>query len=123
MANTVDEKTGELLTPEQLAEQALKNVEFICEFNQNISSDLDVVARYSNKDALIAARNPEKLWEKMRDSWREDAVAELIKAKAKVINDYMDKKERDVAAQQAYIQHLVSTGMSYTDARKKATGK
>jgi hypothetical protein len=122
MANMVDEN-GVSHTPEELAAEALKTVEFICEFNQNVLSDLDIVARYSNKDALIAARKPEVLWEKMAETWRNDAIAELIKAKAKIINDYMDKKERDVAAQHAYIQHLVSTGMSYTDARKKATGK
>jgi hypothetical protein len=123
MANMVDEKTGEVLTPEQIAAKALEPVAFYVEFSQNVSSDLDIVARYSNKDALIAARKPEVLWEKMAETWRGDAVVELIKAKAKIINDYMDKKERDVAAQHAYIQHLVSTGMSYTDARKKATGK
>jgi hypothetical protein len=123
MANLVDNETNEELTPEQIAAKALEPVEFLTEFNPNISSDLDVVARYMNKDALIAARKPEALWDKMREDWRGEAVAELIKAKAKIINDYMDKKDRDREAQNAYIQHLVSTGMSYTDARKKATGK
>jgi hypothetical protein len=122
MANYVDEN-GVSHTPEELAHEALANVEFICEFNANVSSDLDVVARYQNKDALIAARKPEALWEKMRNDWRGEAVAELIKAKAKIINDYMDKKDRDREAVNAYVQHLLSTGMSYTDARKKATGK
>ena len=122
MANVVTDN-GETLTPEQIAAKALEDVESIFVFNQNVSGDLDVVARYLNKDALIAARDPQKLWEKMQEDWRNDAVVELIKAKAKVINDYMDKKDRDREAQNAYITHLVSTGMSYTDARKKATGK
>lgn len=123
MANMVDEATGKLKTPEELASEALEDVKITATFNKNVDSDLDIVARYSNKDVLLAARNPQKLWEQMRETWRNDAIADLIKAKAKIITDYMDKKERDVAAQQAYIQLLVSQGFSYTDARKKATGK
>jgi hypothetical protein len=122
MAKLVDD-IGESRTPEELAHDALQDVECVVTFNQNVDSDLDVVARYLNKDALIAARKPEALWEKMREDWRNDAIAEVIKAKAKVINDYMDKKDRDREAVNVYVQHLISTGMSYTDARKKATGK
>jgi len=122
MAKLVDD-AGVEHTPEELAAEALTNVEFICEFNHNVDSDLNIVARYLNKDALIAARKPEALWDKMKDDWRSEAVTELIKAKAKIINDYMDKKDRDREAINAYVAHLLSTGMSYTDARKKATGK
>lgn len=123
MALITNENTGELQTPEELAHDALQDVEFIATINQNQDAELDVVARYMNRTVLLAARNPEKLWNQMRDTWRNDAIVELIKAKAKIINDQLDKKERETEAQKVYVAHLVSTGMSYTDARKKATGK
>lgn len=115
---TTDEGTK---TPEQIAHESLEDV--LIEVNANVSDDLDIVARYLNKDVLVASRTPEKLWNKMQDDWRKDAVSKVIHDKAKVITDYMDKKERDAAAVNGYIELLVSQGHSFTEARKIATGK
>lgn len=122
MAKLVDEN-GVEHTPEELAHEALADVEFLCEFNQNLSEELDIVARYANKDALIAARNPEKLWEKMQEDWRIDAVKELIAAKAKIITDQREKKELDEKKTDQYVTYLMSTGMSYSEAKKEARAK
>lgn len=108
-------------TPEQLAAEALEDQ--IVEIGANHSDNLDIVARYLNKDVLVASRKPESVWEKMKEVWRKDALETLIDAKAKAITDYMDKKEKTNEAFDLLIAHYVSQGMAYTEARKKALGK
>lgn len=122
MAKLVDD-AGVEQTPEEIAAEALKDVEMIVTFNQNIDSDLDLCARNLNKNTLVNARNPEKLWNDNRETWRNDAIVELIKAKAKAISDYLDKQELDEKKTTQYVAYLLSTGMSYTEARKQAKAK
>jgi hypothetical protein len=122
MANLVDEN-GVSKTPEELAAEALADTEIIVTFDQNVDNDLDTVARYDNRNLLVKTHSPEKLWNKMAETWRNDAIVGLIKAKAKIINDGIEAAELLDEKTKVYVQYLVSTGMTLTEAKKRARSK
>jgi len=102
------------MTPEQIAEEALKDVDVIFTLPSIVDEAIDKLAKYDNRD-VIQIRG-DKYWENNKDILRAKAIQKLVTDKVKALNNYMDKKKQDQALE--FFKQLRARGMSVEDAMK-----
>jgi hypothetical protein len=105
-------------TPEQIATEIVKDAvqSSILEIDGVTSQHLDTLARKENKDAIET--RGERFWQKNRDRFRQECVAELINKKHEALVKYIGKREQEMNLK--YYNSLIEHGMQPNEAHKLA---
>jgi hypothetical protein len=119
MANmTTDNGTR---TPEQMAAEITRdmNTPWLIELPGTQRDSLATIVRYLNRDAIMA--RGEGWYKKNQQSLTCDTIADLVKARAKAITDYLAKKEQ--MDQDTTFRKLVARGTAIPEAYKLVYGE
>src|SRR5208283_917602 len=108
-------------TPEQLASEITKdmNTPMLIELPGTQREALVTVVRYLNRDAIMA--RGENWFKKNQESLTSDCIADLVKARAKAITDYLAKKEQ--SDKDESFRKLIARGTAIPEAYKLVFGE
>jgi len=107
-------------TPEQVASEIVKemNTPMLVELPGTGRDSLVTVVRYLNRDAIMA--RGENWFKKNQESLTSDCIADLVKARAKAITDYLAKKEQ--SDKDESFRKLIARGTAIPEAYKLVYG-
>ena len=108
-------------TPEQMASDVIKemNTPILVELPGTKRDELITVVRYLNRDAIMA--RGENWFKKNQESLTTDCIADLVKARAKSITDYLAKKEQ--SDKDESFRKLIARGTAIPEAYKLVYGE
>jgi hypothetical protein len=113
-------ETQEIKSANQLAAEIVKemNTPMLIELPGTQRDNLITVVRYLNRDAIMA--RGENWFKKNQESLTSDCIADLVKARAKAIVDYLAKKEQQDKDES--FRKLIARGTAIPEAYKLVYG-
>lgn len=99
-------------TPEQIAKDALKDVDIMFTVPTVTNEALDTLAKYQARDIINI--KGDKYWENNKDRLRTDMLTKLVTDKVEALTKYMTKKEETQALD--FYKSLVARGVSREEA-------